>query len=144
MNDVNDVLKFLVEKVIPLMVSKLDFNKEELKVEVNANAFFTNYRGAGKEFATAYNNALEELETQCKQRLDILTAKYTAIRDIVRQVEFRNSNHEDSNHEALEYLKKKQDEVAKELAEITNEYKVIQSAKFYVSNALNSELYRAY
>jgi hypothetical protein len=138
-NDVNDVLKFLVEKVIPLMVSKLDFNKEELKVEVNANAFFTNYRGAGKEFATAYNNALEELETQCKQRLDVLTAKYTAIRDIVRQMDYANSD-----REVLEYLKKKQDEAEKELAEVTNEYKVIQNAKYYVSNVLNSGVYRVY
>ncbi|TCJ93414.1 UNVERIFIED_ORG: hypothetical protein BDK47_13334 [Anoxybacillus amylolyticus] len=134
-----DVFEFLVEKVIPLMVSKLDFDKEELKVEVNANAFFTNYRDAGKEFAAAYDDALEELETQCKQKLDVLTAKYTAVRDVVRHMEYKNSD-----PEVLEYLKKKQDEAEKELAEATNEYKIIQKAKYYVSNALNSGVYRVY
>jgi hypothetical protein len=136
---VSEVFEFLVEKVIPLMVSKLDFNKEELNVEVNANAFFTNYRKAGKEFAVAYNEALQELEMQCKQKLDFLTAKCTAIRDIVRQLEYVNSE-----HEALQYLKKKQDEVEKELAEVTSEYKIIQQVEYYVSNALNSGLYRVY
>lgn len=131
-DNVNDVIKFINEEVIPLVIATLDFKESDLQVCVDDTAFFTNQKRTNSHYAKCYFNAIDKIEKDVMDKINILTARKKALNDNIRYIELYKD--ENKNKNEIDYLKNILNEVEMELQKFTNKYKVIENADIYLGD----------